>query len=139
MSIGHAYLLSRANQPEDTNPQTEETPAKYSVLRRMLMDNPAFPSTQQDNIVTEARGAQDNPPYEVLDISDSGDIDHDITEPVELGRLAVELGAISKSMVIDVPFGIMDVRLQHYSQNDDNETYDPVWGVELLKISEMTG
>ncbi len=139
MSIGHAYLLSRNNQSADTNPQADETPAKYSVLNKMLAGAGLVQYEKSADVIDEARGEQDNPPYEVLDISDSGDIDHDITEPVELGRVAVELGAVSKSMVIDVPFGIMDVRLQHYSQNDDNETYDPVWGVELLKISEMTG
>ncbi len=139
MSIGHAYLCSRANMPADTNPQTSETPAKFSVLRRLLSPDPSITSGSQDNITANARDEQDNPPYEVLDISDSGDIDHDITEPVELGRCSVELGAVSKSMIIDVPFGIMDVRLQHYSQSDHNETLDPVWGVELLKISEMQG
>jgi len=140
LQIGHAYLLARANQPADTNVQTNETPAKFSVLRRMLSGDPSFTQNVQDDIVNEARSAQDNPPYEVLDISDSGDVNHDITEPVELGRLTVGGGdGFTRSMVIDVPFGIMDVSVQHYSQADENEVFDPVWSVELLKISEMTG
>lgn len=140
MSIGHAYLVSRANMPADTNPQTSETPAKYSVLNKMLAGAGLINELQRDIAKESARGEQDNPPYEVLDISDTGDVDHDVTEPVELGRMTVGGGdGFVRSMVIDVPFGIMDVRLQHYSQADENEVFDPVWGVELLKISEMTG
>jgi hypothetical protein len=92
-----------------------------------------------DEVRTLIRDEQDNPPYEVVDISDSGDVNHDITEPVELGRVAVELGAVSRSMIVDVPFGLMHCRLQHYSKDDDAETFNPLVEVELLKISEMTG
>ena len=140
LSIGHAYLMSRANMPADTNPQTEEGPAKFSALRRMLSADPSLKASEQHYIQAQARDAQDNPPYEVLDISDSGDVQHDVTEPVELGRLTVGgADGYTKSMVIDVPFGIMDAKAVHYSQDDDSEVFAPVWGVELLKISEMTG
>jgi Tfp pilus assembly protein PilV len=139
LSIGHAYLLSRTNMPSDTNEQTSETPANYSVLRRMLADQSQLDASHAANLQADARNQQDNPPYEVLDISDSGDVDHDVTKSVELGRVAVELGAISKSIVIDVPFGIMHCEAQHYSKDDDNESYTPFWSVEVLKISEMTG
>ena len=140
MSIGHGYLVSRNNMAADTNPQADETPAKYSVLNKMLAGAGLTQYEKSADVIDEARGEQDNPPYEVLDISDSGDVDHDVTEPVELGRLTVGgADGYVRSMVIDVPFGIMDVRLQHYSQADENEVFNPVWGVELLKISEMTG
>ncbi len=140
LQIGHSYLMSRANQALDTNPQTSETPAKFSVLRRMLSGDRGLATATQDDVVEEARNAQDNPPYEVLDISDSGDVNHDITEAVELGRLTVGgADGYTRSMVIDVPFGLMDVQVQHYSQADDNEQFTPVWSVELLKISEMSG
>lgn len=137
LSIGHAYLMSRVNMPLDTNPQTGETPAKFSVLRRMLSDGAGGSQYTSSEATRSARDDQDNPPYEVLD---NPDINHDITEPVELGRLTVGGGdGFSRSMVIDVPFGIMDCKAQHYSQADENEVYNPVWSVELLKISEMTG
>ncbi len=139
LSIGHAYLVNRANQIADTNPQLAETPAKYSVLKRMLAPLSNLAPGSAANIRDRAFGEQDNPPYEVLDISDSGDVDHDVTEAVELGRVAVELGAISRSIVIDVPFGLMNVSAMHYSRDDDNETFSPYWTVDLLKISEMTG
>jgi hypothetical protein len=140
LSIGHAYLMSRANMPADTNPERSETPARYSTLRRMLMPQSYAQSSASANIASQARDGQDNPPYEVLDISDSGDVDNDVTEPVELGRVTVGgADGFVNSIVVDVPFGIMDVRVQHYSQADENEVFNPVWGVELLKISEMTG
>lgn len=140
LSIGHAYLISRTNQQADTNLQTEEGPAKFSALRRMLMPASALQAGKQSEVTEEAKGAQDNPPYEVLDLSASGDVSHDITEPVELGRLTVGGGdGYTRSMIIDVPFGIMDCKAQHYSQADENEVFNPIWSVELLKISEMTG
>jgi hypothetical protein len=139
LSIGHAYLMSRINMAADTNPQADETPAKFSTLKKMLAGAGLVQYEKSSDVIDEARGEQDNPPYEVLDVSNSGDVTHDITKPVELGRVAVELGAISRSIVIDVPFGIMDVNVQHYSKDDDNETFTPFWGVELLDIKEMTG
>lgn len=141
LSIGHAYLVNRANMQADTNPHVSETPAKYSVLNRMLSGDSLTGTADRDGAVrVRAKSEQDNPPYEVLDISDSGDIQHDVTEPVELGRLTVGgADGYTKSMVIDVPFGIMDAKAVHYSQADDSEVFAPLWGVELLKISEMTG
>ena len=35
LHIGHSYLLRRMNQLADTNPQTEEGPAKFSILQNM--------------------------------------------------------------------------------------------------------
>lgn len=142
LSIGHAYLLSRKNQLADTNPEMTESPAKYSVLQRMLAPGDSLTGTadRDSNVRGRARTEQDNPPYEVLDISDSGDIQHDVSEPVELGRLTVGgADGYTGSMVIDVPFGIMDAKAVHYSQADDSEVFAPTWSVELLKISEMTG
>ena len=103
-------------------------------------DSPGVSATHTDNVIDQARDGQDNPPYDVLDITASGDVNNDVTEPVELGRLTVGgADGYSRSMVIDVPFGIMNCEAQHYNQDDDNEVFNPVWGVELLKITEMTG
>ncbi len=138
LTMGHAYLMSRPNQSADTNPGVSETPAKFSALETLVSLGAVY-TNRLDEVRTLVRDEQDNPPYEVLDVSDSGDINHDSTEPVELGRVAVELGAVSRSVVVDVPFGLMECKLQHYSQNDDNETFNPLVGVEVLKISEMQG
>lgn len=138
LQIGHSYLLSRLSQQADTNLPASEGPAKFSVLLEMLSDK-FDESGRTDDIRETARDDQDNPPYEVLDLSDSGDINHDITEPVELGRCLVGPGAQYASMIMDVPFGLCDLYLQHYDAADTNTTHNPMWTVEVLDIFEMQG
>ncbi len=138
LNMAHSYLVSRANTPADTNVESSETPAKFSVLNRMLTSNDAASGTI-DNVVASGRDEQDNPPYEVLDISDSGDINHDITEPVELGRCLVGPGGQSSSMIIDVPFGLTEFFLTHYDAADTATNHIVKWDVEVLDIYEMQG
>ncbi len=138
IQLGHSYLMSRASVPADTNPELDETPAKFSVLNHMLQD--AFGRTSEaDDVIAEARDEQDNPPYELLDISDSGDVNHDITEPVELGRAVAGLGNQIATVLVDIPFGIADMRLTHYDQADTNVTSSPSICVEVLDIFPMQG
>ena len=140
LSIGHSYLLSRANQQADTNLQINEGPAQYSVLQNMLDDND---NTSSDAYITsDARDDQDNPPYEVLDMSASGDTGHDITEPVELGRITVGgLSQIHGSMIVDIPFGLCRPRTNVYSSTDLSgvEPFEGLMQVEVLDIFEMQG
>ncbi len=143
LSIGHSYLMSRISQQADTNLETEEGPAQFSILNQMLEGDLAVTSAD-DNIVEEGRNAQDNPPYEVLDISASGDVSHDITEEVELGRLNLSpqgSGAtLPQTTVLDVPFGIMRVLMAHRDPGDNSGiTDDLALGLEVLDIFEMQG
>ncbi len=138
LSIGHSYLLSRVNQQADTNPEMDEGPAKFSVLRRMLSGND-LGSAQQDDVVAEARDDQDNPPYEVLDLSASGDTGHDITESVELGRAVCGQGYGHGSVIVDIPFGLAELKATVYDANDTNITPSLLFGVEVLDIFEMQG
>ena len=87
LNISHSYLVSRMNQLSDTNLQVDEGPAKFSVLNSLLSGDANATDTQSDDVRSTARDEQDNPPYEVLDLSDTGDTSHDITEPVEAGRV----------------------------------------------------
>ncbi len=145
LQFSHAYLLSRSNQLADTNPEVTEGPAKFSVLNSMLSgDATASKIAGEDDIVEEARNAQDNPPYEVLDLSDSGDVDHDVTEPVELGRVVMmpqgSGATLPQSTVLDVPFGIMRVMMAHRDPGDNSGvTDDLALGLEVLDIFEMQG
>jgi hypothetical protein len=142
LSIGHAYLVSRANQLSDTNLAAEEGPAKYSVLNQMLSASPhmlAGNVSIQDDIIDEARNAQDNPPYEVLDISDSGDVGHDITEKVELGRAVAGFGNAYGSMIVDIPFGLARLQAWLYDANNTTSTIKTAICVEVLDIYEMQG
>lgn len=138
INIGHSYLLSRVNQQADTNLQAEEGPADQSILRGMLLLSEPNDG-RIDDINAEARDAQDNPPYEVLDLSDSGDVNHDITEPVELGRVVAGLGNTYGSTIVDIPFGICDMKAVHYDAADTNITSKVLVCVEVLDIYEMQG
>ncbi len=151
LSIGHSYLLSRVNQLADTNLESEEGPAKFSVLQSMLSED-LDTSVVADDVRTTARDGQDNPPYEVLDLSDTGDVGHDITEEVELGRLCLSpqgsmnsnaagvVGSGPQTTIIDVPFGICRVLMGHFDPgNNSGVTDDLALGLEVLDIFEMQG
>lgn len=140
INIGHSYLMSRVNQLADTNPEVDETPAKFSILNNLLED-PFRRTGEVDDVRDNADGEQDNPPYEVLDNTGaSGDVDHDITEPVQLGRLVNSVGSGAYgSMIVDIPFGISEVRLHVYDEAETNVTPSCLFGVTVLKISEMEG
>ncbi len=137
VSIAHTYLMSRNSVPEDTNPEMDETPAKYSLLRRILENN--SDDMNDDDTIAYAKVEQDAPPYELIDISDSGDVDHDVTEPVELGRAVAGLGVAIGSVVCDVPFGLAQLKARHSGAADQN-IIDPVYcTAEVLGIYEMQG
>lgn len=144
MQIGHSYLVSRANQLLDTNPEITEGPADFSVLKNMLSLELGQDSGVVDDITALARGQQDNPPYEVLDLSDSGDVSHDITEEVELGRTVLmpqgSGATLPQTTVLDIPFGIMRVLMAHRDPGDNSGvTDDLAIGLEVLDIFEMQG
>jgi hypothetical protein len=143
INIGHSYLMSRRSQLADTNPEVDEGPADMSILRSLLADSEPSGS-RIDDINEEARDAQDNPPYELLDVSDSGDVNHDITEEVELGRVTLlpqgSGATLPQTTVIDVPFGLMAVHMAHRDPDDNSGiTDDLALGLEVLDIFEMQG
>lgn len=143
LQFTHSYLISRANQQADTNLEVEEGPAKFSVLRKMLSTGIADEGVA-DDLVHEAKNAQDNPPYEVLDLSDSGDVSHDVTEEVELGRLVMmpqgSGATLPQTAVFDVPFGLFRVLMTNRDPGDNSGiTDDLALGLEVLSIYEMQG
>jgi hypothetical protein len=145
MSIGHSYLLSRQNQQADTNLESEEGPAKFSTLQRMLStDLGSTASGSVDDIVAAGRDQQDNPPYEVLDLSDSGDVQHDITEEVELSRIVMmpqgSGATVPMTTVFDVPFGLFRVLAANRDPGDNSGIVDDLaLCLEVLDIYEMQG
>ena len=138
LNIGHSYLMSRKQPLADSNLAAEETPADQSILRNLLTDYD-IQANRIDDINAEARDAQDNPPYELIDISDSGDVNHDITEPIELGRAVAGLGNAYGSVIVDIPFGLARLRATHYDAADTNITSGGMVCVEVLDIYEMEG
>ncbi len=142
LSIGHSYLVSRANQQADTNLEMEEGPAIYSVLNNMLDDKSL--QAMQAQVRADARTDQDNPPYEVLDLSDSGDVGHDITEEVELGRIVMmpqgSGATLPQTVIIDIPFGIFRVLSAHRDPADNSGVVDDLaLGLDVIDIFEMQG
>ncbi len=139
LQIGHSYLLSRISQQADTNLETEEGPAQFSVLKKLLSPSSNVDLTVEDNVTADARDEQDNPPYEVLDLSDSGDVQHNITEPVELGRAIAGTGSAFGSVVVDIPFGICDIGVRHAGGTDQAIVDEVMFSATVLGIYEMQG
>lgn len=138
LNIAHSYLMSRSTVPSDTNVEMAETPAEYSVLQQLL--NPRYlTDTYKDDVIDEARNAQDNPPYELIDVSDFGDLNHDITESVELGRAVAGFGNAYGSAIVEIPFGLCDLRAQAHDAASTNTTFNGLVCVEVLAIYEMQG
>lgn len=137
LNIGHSYLMSRMQVLEDSNLQSGETPADRSILNELLADfDPT--STTHDAVVTTADDEQDNPPYELIDISDSGDVNHDITEPVELGRAIAGMGNAYGSMIVDIPFGLGEFTAR-VAQTASIDDLQGLICLEVLDIYEMQG
>lgn len=139
LNIAHAYLMSRSTVHSDTNVQMAETPAEFSVLEQLLNPKGYVLDSFKDDVIDEARNAQDNPPYELVDVSDSSDLDHDLTESVELGRATAEVGRSYGSTIVEIPFGLCDVRTA--VQQAASSTLEPngLMCVEVLDIFEMEG
>lgn len=138
VQIGHSYLMSRQQIHSDTNVEADEGPGKQSILNALLGSAEINPGIT-DDIRAEARDAQDNPPYELIDLSDSGDVDHDITEPVELGRAIAGFGNAYGSTIVEIPFGLAKMRATVFDAADTNVTPSGLVCVEVLDIYEMQG
>lgn len=133
LQIGHSYLSRRRQPDTDSNEGTSETPAEYSHLMDILAPNS---DERRDEVVAFTKDDGDNVPYEVFATETTN---HDITEPVEAGRCLVGPGAQYSSMIVDIPFGIGDFRVQHYDAADTNTVHEPMITVDVLDIFEMQG
>jgi hypothetical protein len=139
LNIGHSFLMSRQQIHSDTNVETEEGPADFSILRGLLNDGLSSSTNRVDDITAEARDAQDNPPYELVDLSDSGDVNHDITEEVELGRAIAGFGNAYGSTIVEIPFGLAAMKATVYDAADTAVNPSGLVCVEVLDIFEMQG
>ncbi len=131
-----SYLQSRQTVEPDSNLEIEETPADKSLLLATLQGE----DPDQDHVGSmriNARGEQDNPPYDEIATADSA---NDITEPTEAARIVMypsdNAGIIST--VFEVPFGIFQVRAANRDPGDNSGiTDDMAFSVEVLDIYEM--
>ena len=133
VNIAHSYLSSRAHRPMDSNLESSESPTKFSILNELL--RPVATSAVDDNIIEDAQGQGDNPPYEI----DVDDTNCDVTESVELGRAVAGLGNAYGSVIVDIPFGLSRMKLTHYDSADTAVNTGGLICVEVLDIYEMEG
>ena len=133
LAIGDSYLKSRMTPNDDSNLEASVGPAKFSHLNDLLVSGD---DSRKDDTHTIAQGEADNMPYDVLDYTETA---HDITEPVELGRLIAGPGNAVSTVICDIPFGLAELNARH-SGSQDQTIIDPVaFGVEVLDIFEMQG
>ena len=136
INFAYSYLSSRQQPPADSNLESTETPAVNSILKQLFLSGTGVDRAEQSYIETDVKGQGDNPPYDEFA---SADTNHDITEPVELGRCLVGPGSQYSSMIVDIPFGICEVLATHYDAADTGTNHPVLWGVEVLDIFEMQG
>jgi hypothetical protein len=135
VQIGFSYLSSRAQVPSDSNLESSDTPAHRSILNAMLAGPQQMSLSVIDDIYDGVRDEQDNPPYDVFTNSD---LNHDITEPVELGRAVAGFGNAYGSVIVDIPFGICDMTAK-MTQSADTANIQGLICAEVLDIYEMQG
>ena len=132
--IGYSYLASRANLREDTNDEVEDIGLR-SLLQSMLAPGQIADGVR-DDISANVENEQDQVPYDHFTVSE---VDHDITEPVELGRAIAGFGNAYGSTIVEIPFGLAKMRATVFDAADTNVTPSGLVCVEVLDIYEMQG
>jgi hypothetical protein len=135
LQIGFSYLSSRGTVAADSNLESDSALTRFSILENMLSEQPTATSTN-DDVRDAAKGEGDNPPY---DEWASDDLNHDITEPVELGRAIAGFGNAYGSTIVEIPFGLANLRATVFDAADTNVTPSGLVCVEVLDIYEMQG
>ena len=135
LQIGFSYLTSRGQVPADSNEEADAALSRFGILNTLLSSESGNVAIT-DDVRDAAKGEGDNPPY---DEWASNDVDHDITEPVELGRAVAGLGNTYGSMLVDIPFGLARARATVHDAVDTNVTPSGLMCVEVLDIFEMQG
>lgn len=129
VQLTQMYLASRGTIDSDTNRETSVTPAAESILAKMLKPNY---SATADAIAVNARGEQDNPPY---DLTVRGG-DH--SDLVEVGRIQFNpYTAGTGSCYIEVPFGIVKTQTQILDHSDSDADISLDLSFEAKAIATM--
>jgi hypothetical protein len=134
----HSYLQSRATVLPDSNIEISDVPSGASLLLA-TRDGSDSDVDESQSVRLDVRGAQDNPPYDEFDGSE---LNNDITEPLEAGRLVMYPSSNSPIMttVFEVPYGIFEVQLANRDPDDNSGVVDDfAFSVEVLDIYPMQG
>ncbi len=136
-NLAYSYLVSRGTVSADSNLETDAQPALFSIMNDMLMDA-SIDFSVRDNLLEDVRDGQDNPPYDEIVPSDTG---NDAFEEVELGRIVTTpAGTQTQSAILDVPFGMMRVLACNRDPGDNSGIVDDLAiSLEVLDIYPMQG
>jgi hypothetical protein len=136
----HSYLQSRATVPVDSNLESDETPAAFNHLNSLMRAGAESTSGNlfsSDDVIVDAKDGQDNPPY---DLFVSADTANDITEEFEAGRAIMGVGGSGHAtMLVEIPFGILQTRCTHYGSNQADENSPFEYAITVLDIYPMQG
>lgn len=137
VNIGHSFLQSRRQPDPDTNEGADGTPSNHGLLNATLFDiSDDGSASPKDDIVSNAKGQGDELPYEVFD---GNTTDHDITESVELGRAVVSIQRPTASVIVDIPFGLANLRASVDLDGTSTDEPNGLAQIDVLKIFEMQG
>ncbi len=125
--------LIRQDDQDETNVEGDgaenEFPAEFSVIKDLFNIYPESADEVRESVDT----SQDNPPYDVDDIS----LTASFVEPIEAAKSMCGLQSFVKdTLYVDVPFGIMDV---HGVVSTGSVSRIIKFQVEVLGTSEMQG
>lgn len=132
-----SYLQSRINQREDTNLESSVNPAEASMIEAVFQLDRGAPEAVMERVTQEVQAQGDNPPYEHF--NDPADVEHDLSEPVCLGRVTSSTGSSTGSAVVDIPFGMALVRGRATHNTSNLNDYKALFDVKVLNIYEMQG
>ena len=134
INFAYSYLASRATVPADSNLEATEGPAVNSILRQL--EFPGANRAEMGYVEADVKGQGDNPPYDEFT---TDDVNHDITEPVELGRAIAGFGNAYGSCIVEIPFGLAAMKATVYDAADTAVNPSGLVCVEVLDIFEMQG
>jgi hypothetical protein len=136
-NLAYSYLVSRSTVPADSNLESSNIPALFSIFNAMEEDT-NFEITSKDDIVGHVRDNQDNPPYDEIVVDD---LTNDAWEECELGRVVTTpASTMTQSTIIDVPFGLMRVLACNRDPGDNSGVVDDLTlSLEVLDIYPMQG
>ena len=131
-----SYMQSRATVPADSNLESSDVPATFNHLA--LLTREGFEgSIVSDDVIDNVKTGQDNPPYNAFASSDTT---HDLTEEFEAGRAIMGVGGGGHAtMLVEVPFGILQTRCTHYGSDGADENSPFEYAITVLDIYPMQG
>ncbi len=122
------YLSSRQGKIEDDTNVDDFTAATYSVINQLMTEDT---TEAMDEVITLAKGEQDNPPYDTA-------TNNDWTDLIEVGRIQFNpyTGGMA-STFIEVPFGVCRIQAQLLNHVDGDADWSVDLNATLVKVGAM--